>query len=56
MLKRRALLLFIFLCTAALAVAGANYFFLQRPLAQVAQGGIKVNVHYRHFVDAEKNN
>lgn len=51
MLKRRARLLFFFLCAAALAVAAANAFLLQRPLEQVQKDGIEVAVHYRHYVD-----
>lgn len=59
MVKRRAFFLLVFLCAAAAAsgIAGANVFFLQRRLNQVAQSdprnaGIVVAVHYRHYVDA----
>lgn len=56
MLKRRALFLIAFLCAAVFAIAGANYFFLQRLMAEVEQSdprnaGIDVVVHYRHYVD-----
>lgn len=51
MLKRRAFFLFLFLCAAALVVAAANAFFLQRQLDQVQKDGIEVDVHYRHYID-----
>lgn len=56
MLKRRAFFLLVFLCAAALSIAGANFVFLQRLVNQVEQSdprnaGIAVTVHYRHFVD-----
>jgi hypothetical protein len=43
-------------CTAALAIAGVNYFNLQRPMSQVVQTdprneGIRIFVHYKYFVD-----